>query len=136
MRNNRIRSKLEGHQRRKQSWGCLKCCKTYSVKKKQCDCGSNIHYFPSKAELRHFRNLQLEQLAGEISELKLQPSFKIVLNGKQICTYRADFEYIRDGHRVVEDVKPTLDEKYLDPLFKLKKKIVEAIYGITIQIVK
>lgn len=136
MKKHLITSKVDGHKKRKASWGCLSCTNTFSQKVKTCSCGSNVHYFPSKAELRRFRVLQLEQRAESISSLELQPSFKIVLNGHKITTYRADFKYTRNGKVIFEDVKPTQNEKYLDPLFKLKKKLVEAIYGIEIEIVK
>jgi hypothetical protein len=90
------------------------------------------HWFASKAEAERY--LQLKQLRdqGKIEHLELQPSFPVQVKGIAICTYRADFRYIiiSDGgwrQDVVEDVKglPT-------PEYKLKKKLVEAIYQIPI----
>jgi hypothetical protein len=60
---------------------------------------------------------------GEIRDLELQPRFPIVINGKKVCTYIADFAY-RDGqsgNKHVEDSKG-----YRTDLYRLKKKLVEA----------
>lgn len=137
MNSARFSTKHEAQNKRLHSWVCLHCNSDFTEKHKQCiECGGQLHYFPSKAELRRFRSLRLEQMAGQIESLELQPSYTIVLNGKSICTYRADFKYIRDGQRVIEDVKGTTNEKYLDPVFKLKRKLVEAVHGINIHIVR
>ena len=133
----RFSSKRDAQNKRKHLWGCIRCDATYTEKRKTCDqCQHPVQYFPSQAEFRRFAALRLEQRFGHISDLELQPSYTIVLNGKQVCTYRADFKYTRDGQRVVEDVKGTTNEKYLDDVFKLKRKLVEAVHGITINIVK
>ncbi len=130
-------SKHGAQNMRDHSWSCIKCNTTYKERTEFChSCHSPVQYFASKAELRRFRALKLEQRAGLISNLELQPSYPVVINGEKITTYRADFIYTRDEQRVVEDVKGTLDEKYLDPVFKLKRKLIEAVYGITINIVK
>lgn len=135
MSGNRFRSKTEAMGKRNHSWACLGCRASFQQKFKSCpECQAPVHYFPSKAELRRFRALQLEQQHGSISNLELQPSYPVVINGQKVCTYRADFKYIRDDQTVIEDVKGTRNEKYLDPLFKLKRKLIEAIYGINISI--
>lgn len=95
-----------------------------------------MHYFPSKDELKRFYALRLELRCGTITNLELQPAYPVVINGQKVTTYKADFKYTRDGLPVVEDVKGTLDEKYLDPVFKLKKKLIEAVHGIAINIVR
>jgi len=66
-----------------------------------------------------------------ISELRRQIPFKCEVNGKLICTYFADFTYVREGKYVVEDAKGWATREY-----KLKKKLVEALWGIEIQEVK
>lgn len=67
--------------------------------------------------------------AGEIHGLILQPEFPIIVNGKKICKYIADFRYVnRDIETVVEDAKGVKTDVY-----RLKKKLVEALYGITVQ---
>lgn len=87
--------------------------------------------FPSKLEARRFAVLSGEQRSGKISGLELQPKFPIEIGGVKICKYVADFAYLRDGKRVVEDAKGTPT-----PVFKLKLKLVAAIYGIEVEIVR
>ena len=89
------------------------------------------HRFASKAESIRYSELKNLERAGLISKLKLQPEFAIAINGKHCFKYLADFEYIQNGERVVEDVKSSFTAK-LD-LYRLKKKCVEAAYNITIQ---
>ena len=94
--------------------------------------------FASTAEGRRYCELKLLVKAGEISELETQPPFPLfVINRERkavkVAVYRADFRYrLRsDGYpgngTVVEDVKGVRTAVY-----RLKKKMVEAQYGITI----
>lgn len=81
--------------------------------------------FASKSEAKRYSELKLELLAGEISGLVLQPRYPLKVNDKLICTYVADFEYTtRYGELVIEDVKG-----FETPVFKLKKKLFEALTG-------
>lgn len=84
--------------------------------------------FASKKEARRYVELKLLQKAGEIGRLELQPKFPIVVNGMKICAYIADFRYWCHGRPVVEDAKGVKT-----PVYRLKKKIVEAQYGIAIR---
>lgn len=90
--------------------------------------------FASKAEARRYAHLRLLAKIGEIADLETQPSFPLVVNGKKVCTYIADFRYrlIATGEVVVEDVKggPTAT-----PAFRLKAKLLEALHGITVSVV-
>ena len=85
--------------------------------------------FDSMAEARRYGELKLLERAGEITSLELQPKFEIVVEDAHICYYFADFIYWDNATDkwVVEDVKGVRTAVY-----KLKKKLVEAIYGITI----
>ncbi len=80
--------------------------------------------FASKAEARRFRELKILQRAGEISHLEVQPEFKCTINGKLVCTYRADFRYRTKSGSVTEDVKGMRT-----PVYRLKKKLVEALFA-------
>lgn len=85
--------------------------------------------FASKAESRRYQELKLLERAGEISRLELQPSFKCEINGKLVCTYRADFSFFTKTERVIEDVKGVRT-----PVYRLKKKLVEALFpGVVIK---
>lgn len=89
--------------------------------------------FDSKKEALRYGELKLLEKAGEIRDLRLQPAFEIVINGIKVCTYKADFSYKFKGHidgrhpAVIEDVKG-----FKTPVYRLKKKLVEATYGIII----
>ncbi len=129
-------SKHDAMNRRKHSWACIKCSEIYDHKETAClKCHNPVAYFPSQAELIRFKNLQVMQRAGVITDLQLQPKYPVVINGKKVCEYRADFKYNRGDIPVVEDCKGSLNPKYHDPVFKLKQKLIEAIYGINISIV-
>ena len=87
--------------------------------------------FDSKKESQRYSELKLLEMAGKISRLKMQPRLPIKINGKKICEYRADFYYVEDGVNVIEDVKS--EHTRTLPVYRLKKKLVEAVYGITIR---
>ncbi len=83
--------------------------------------------FASKHEAERYAELKLEQLAGEITELELQKHYRLDVNGVHICDYVADFVYKRHGVRVTEDAKGKQTE-----LYRVKKELMRAIYGIDI----
>ncbi len=85
--------------------------------------------FASKLESRRYSGLKILLEAQRIHTLELQPRYPCRVNGKQVCTYVADFRYVDEhGRTVVEDAKGLRT-----PLYKLKKKIVEALYDFEIQ---
>lgn len=86
--------------------------------------------FDSAAEAREYHRLRQLEDAGKIAGLILQPKFECVVNGKKICTYRADFQHVEGGERVVSDVKGVQTAA-----FKLKRKLVEALHGVTIKLI-
>jgi hypothetical protein len=83
--------------------------------------------FDSMAEATRYGVLKIVQASGLISDLRLQVPYQITLNGKKICRYVADFVYIEDGKQVVEDVKGMKT-----PVYNLKKKLMEAVFGVVI----
>jgi len=78
-------------------------------------CSAFGNKFDSKAEMNRYLVLREQSIKGIISELKLQPKYLLqdkytsTLNGikKNIgaINYIADFEYIKDGVLIAEDVK-------------------------------
>lgn len=84
--------------------------------------------FDSKREAQRWHELQLEERAGHISNLRRQAKFPLVWNRVLICSYVADFVYLRDGAEVVEDSKGMRTREYT-----LKKKMMLAAYGIEIK---
>jgi Protein of unknown function (DUF1064) len=90
--------------------------------------------FQSKAEAARWAELCLLERAKRITELERQPAFPIVVTDPHgrpviVAAYVADFRYREgpEGILVIEDVKGVVT-----PLYRLKKKLVEAQYGITI----
>lgn len=85
--------------------------------------------FHSKKEANRYVELKLLEKAKEIRSLTLQFKMPIIINDIKICTYIADFLYrdLKNGELIYEDVKG-----YRTPIYKLKKKLVEAIYNIKI----
>ncbi|SRR5258708_2120446 len=85
--------------------------------------------FASLKEARRYEELKLLLHAKKIDHLKLQPPYPIVVAGKYIATYYADFQYtnLETGKETIEDVKGVKTQVY-----RLKKKLVETIYAISI----
>lgn len=84
--------------------------------------------FASKKEAMRYKELKFLRSQYRISDLILQPKFPVEVCGKKICTYVADFLYYENGQKIIEDVKGVKT-----PVYRLKKKLVEAIYNITIK---
>ena len=85
--------------------------------------------FASRRESLRYMELKLLACAGEISGLELQPVFPLLVDGVKVGRYLADFRYYRkDGELVIEDSKG-----FKTPVYRLKKRIVEAQYGIQVQ---
>jgi hypothetical protein len=84
--------------------------------------------FASTKEANRYSELILLNRAGHIRQLELQPEFEHHVDGKLMFTYRADFAYFEGEKRVVEDVKG-----FKTPVYRLKKRIVEAAYHIEIR---
>ena len=85
--------------------------------------------FASKKEARRYRELKILEKCGDIAHLETQPRFVIMIGKDKICTYVADFRYFNSKTQVtvIEDVKGIQT-----PVYKLKKKLVKALYDINI----
>lgn len=112
--------------------------------------------FDSKREAHRYQELKLMQQSGQIRELRWQPRyvlFALVLEKPNlrdanagtisqrrhvVCEYIADFEYLTAEpgfdvvrwYPVVEDVKSPATQR--KEVYRLKRKLFEAQYGITI----
>lgn len=90
--------------------------------------------FDSRREGLHYVSLMGRLERGAIRDLSLQPEYPIhAAGGAKVAVYRADFRYVdvATGRVIVEDVKG-----FKTAIYKLKKKLVEAEYGIRIVEVK
>ena len=85
--------------------------------------------FHSKAEAARYVELNLMLEAHQISDLELQPKYLIFINGIKVCSVILDFKYYdkRLDRFIIEDVKGKDT-----PISRLKRKLVEAAYGIKV----
>jgi len=84
--------------------------------------------FASKREAERYLYLKSRLQAGEIHDLKLQPAFELRVDGGAVVgKYFADFQYCEGLKKIIEDVKGVKT-----PVYRLKKKIVEAVHNIKI----
>lgn len=89
-------------------------------------------YFPSHLEAKRYTELKLSERAGTITNLRRQVRYDVVVCGIAICTWIADFVYLdSSGKEIVEDAKGFATREY-----KMKSKLVTALFGITIQEVR
>ena len=82
--------------------------------------------FDSQKECQRYVELKGMEQAGVIQQLQLQVPFRLCA-----CKYVADFVYIQNGERIVEDVKSPATAKL--PVFRLKKAMMRELYGIIIK---
>lgn len=89
----------------------------------------NGRLYDSKKEAARAEELDMLTRADDgVLSWVPQPEFELVVNDVLIGKYIADFSVQwKDGSVTYEDVKGVRT-----PLYKLKKKLVEALYGITI----
>jgi len=85
----------------------------------------------SRREFHRGMLLMTLQGAGTISNLRFQPRYDLIVNGQKVAAYTADAEYSMNGQLVIEDTKP---DNYMDNYAKLKIKLFEILYGVTVRI--
>lgn len=87
--------------------------------------------FDSKKEARRWVELFNRQAVGAIHSLRRQVRYPIDVNGFRVCVYVADATYVEGGRLIVEDVKSPMTRKL--PAYRLKRKLMAAVFGITIR---
>ena len=97
--------------------------------------------FDSKWEAERYGQLKAMESAMFIRDLELQVPYDIVVNDVKICRYVADFRYKKESNHTI-----TNDEYYVEvvedakgfetPEFKLKKKLMKAVFNIDIYLSK
>lgn len=86
--------------------------------------------FDSKKEAQYYSDLKWREKARQVEDIQLQPVFPVTINGVKVFTYKADFSFTQlttPPREIVVDVKGMRT-----PIYRLKKKCVEAQYGIKI----
>lgn len=90
--------------------------------------------FDSKREAAYYAELKLREKAGEVANVELQRPFALIAGaGKLVGTYRADFTFddLVEGRWRVIDVKG-----HDTALSRFKRKFVEALHGVKVEVVK
>lgn len=83
--------------------------------------------FPSKREAEVYAGLKVAKKFGKIKGFKCQVRYDFVLNNKKLFFYKADFVVEYWDHIEVLDAKG-----FKTPMYKLKKKLIEAQHNIKI----
>ena len=84
--------------------------------------------FDSRAEANRYAELKMLEKGGAITDLKLQVPFELIpafiFKGKkqQSLKYGADFVYVMDGEKIIEDVKSPATRN--NQVYKIKKKFM------------
>ena len=91
--------------------------------------------FDSLKEHRRFCELSLLEKAGKVTDLHRQVKFELIpsqrVDGKVVeraCTYVADFVYMENEKKVVEDTKGFKTKDYI-----IKRKLMLWVHGIQIK---
>ena len=97
--------------------------------------------FDSKWEAERYGQLKAMERGGVVTDLELQVPYNIIINDIKICKYIADFRYKKESNHTI-----TNDEYYVEvvedakgfetPEFKLKKKLMKAVFNIDIYLSK
>jgi hypothetical protein len=92
----------------------------------------NVH--DSRKEANRWSQLLLLERAGVISDLKRQVRYELIpkQEGERAVYYVADFEYIENGNKVVEDVKG-YKEGLAYRVFAIKRKLMLYVHGIKVK---
>jgi hypothetical protein len=97
------------------------------------------HTFDSKKEAEFYGQLKIKKNAGLIKDFQMQVRYDIIVNSIMIGKYFLDFLVENnDGSIEYIDIKgkDSKTNKFIKTgVFALKKRLVEAIYGINISMV-
>lgn len=82
-------------------------------------------------EAKRHQELKMLEKAGIISKLQYHVSLPLIDKSEYggVISYEADFIYIKDNKKIIEDVK---SEPTKTRLYRLKKRLVAERYGIII----
>jgi hypothetical protein len=97
------------------------------------------HKFDSRKESEFYGSLKIKKQAGLIKNFKMQVPYNIVVNNIHIANYFLDFE-VENNDGTIEYIdikgKDKKTNKFIKTgVFALKKRLVEAIYGIKISMI-
>lgn len=95
--------------------------------------------FDSKKESEFYGSLKIKKQAGLIKDFKMQVPYEIIVNNIRIANYFLDF-LVENNDGTIEYIdikgKDKKTNKFIKTgVFALKKRLVEAIYGIKISMI-
>jgi hypothetical protein len=95
--------------------------------------------FDSKKESEFYGSLKIKKQAGLIKSFKMQVPYEIIVNNIRIANYFLDF-LVENNDGTIEYIdikgKDKKTNKFIKTgVFALKKRLVEAIYGIKISMI-
>ena len=103
----------------------------YNVKPKSERTYKGVVY-DSAFEMSYAQKLELLVRNGEIISWDRQVRYDIVVNSCKIGFYKLDF-LINYADGTIEHIDCKSTPKLVDPVYKLKKKLISALYGIDIK---
>jgi len=113
--------------------------KRKAINSKKCE--FNGFKFDSQTEMSRYMELMMLVKIGDVRDLEVHPCIRIDVDGVHICKYNPDFRYKNKlGETIVEDVKGNWKNKKAFhattnwQIFRLKCKMLKAIYGIEVQV--
>jgi hypothetical protein len=115
------------------------------IKKKKSSKFNNVkseidgYKFDSKKESEFYGSLKIKKQAGLIKDFKMQVPYEIIVNNIRIANYFLDF-LVENNDGAIEYIdikgKDKKTNKFIKTgVFALKKRLVEAIYGIKISMI-
>lgn len=92
-------------------------------------CTFDGYNFDSEFERDRYQSLKFAQQTKVITELIVKPKYTLIVNNITIGNYTPDFQYVKNGELIVEDVKckATCTTDY-----KLRKKLMKALFNIDV----
>lgn len=89
--------------------------------------------FDSKLEAWQYKRLQPRVKSGELIEMRRQHPWPLIVNGKLVCTFKSDFDFViaATGEHVVQDAKGYQTRESIT-----KHKLYRAVYGVAIEVIR
>ena len=92
------------------------------------------HLFRSTKEGNYYKKLKILLNAGKITDLELEPTYNLTVNGEHICKFKPDFKYKKNGIIVIQDCKG-YKKGTAWTIFQMKCRLLKGLYGLTVEVV-
>lgn len=92
--------------------------------------------YASKIEYAHHSQLLLLEKAGEVRNIRHEPPYQVTISGKLMFTIKPD--HVFEEKTAIGSWKmrfaDTKSKPTITSIFRLKKKIFEAVYGVELEV--